>query len=82
MPIKGDLAPLTRNAIAIKFTTISGKRTAQAQAFTDTWKWEDLASIARQGYDVIADIGDQWSDVCGGYADHIYKLPNPTYYLP
>jgi hypothetical protein len=40
------------------------------------------ASIARQGYDVIADVGDQWSDICGGYADHIYKLPNPTYYLP
>ena len=27
-------------------------------------------------------VGDQWSDLQGGYADHVLKLPNPTYYLP
>jgi predicted secreted acid phosphatase len=40
------------------------------------------AAIVAKGYDVLASIGDQWSDVCGGSADHIYKLPNPTYFLP
>ncbi|QAY60567.1 hypothetical protein ET475_11580 [Microbacterium protaetiae] len=34
------------------------------------------------GYDVVLNVGDQWSDLQGGYADHIQKLPNPTYYLP
>jgi len=34
------------------------------------------------GYDVVANLGDQWSDLKGGHADHVVKLPNPTYYLP
>ncbi|MBC9820622.1 HAD family acid phosphatase [Terrabacter sp. MAHUQ-38] len=34
------------------------------------------------GYDIVLNIGDQWSDLQGGYADQSVKLPNPTYYLP
>ena len=34
------------------------------------------------GYDITLNIGDQWSDLQGGYADRAVKLPNPTYYLP
>ena len=30
----------------------------------------------------MLNVGDQWSDLQGGYADRILKLPNPTYYLP
>ncbi|MDQ0990191.1 HAD family acid phosphatase [Streptomyces sp. V3I7] len=33
------------------------------------------------GYDIIADFGDQYSDLDGGYADRTYKLPNPTYFV-
>ena len=34
------------------------------------------------GYDIVLNVGDQWSDLQGGYADRALKLPNPTYYLP
>ena len=34
------------------------------------------------GYDIVLNVGDQWSDLQGGYADQVLKLPNPTYYLP
>ena len=34
------------------------------------------------GYDIVLNVGDQWSDLQGGYADRVLKLPNPTYYLP
>jgi predicted secreted acid phosphatase len=34
------------------------------------------------GYDVVLNVGDQFSDLQGGFADHSLKLPNPTYYLP
>ncbi|HET9392991.1 MAG TPA: HAD family acid phosphatase [Candidatus Rubrimentiphilum sp.] len=40
------------------------------------------AKIASQGYDILESIGDQWSDLRGGHADRIYKLPNPMYFLP
>jgi hypothetical protein len=34
------------------------------------------------GYDIVANFGDQFSDLVGGHADRQVKLPNPTYYLP
>jgi len=34
------------------------------------------------GYDITLNVGDQWSDLQGGYADRSLKLPNPTYSLP
>ncbi|MBV2355144.1 Secreted acid phosphatase [Streptomyces sp. J2-1] len=33
------------------------------------------------GYDIVANFGDQFSDLDGGYADRTYKLPNPTYFV-
>lgn len=38
--------------------------------------------ISAQGYEIIANIGDQDSDLRGGFAERGYKLPNPFYYLP
>ncbi len=38
--------------------------------------------IESQGYDIVANFGDQYSDLTGGYADRTFKLPNPMYYLP
>ncbi|MFC3576138.1 HAD family acid phosphatase [Streptomyces yaanensis] len=37
--------------------------------------------IESLGYDIIANFGDQYSDLDGGYADKTYKLPNPTYFV-
>ena len=34
------------------------------------------------GYTIIANIGDQWSDLAGGYAKRDFKLPDPFYYIP
>jgi hypothetical protein len=31
---------------------------------------------------VVANFGDQFSDLIGGHALAPIKLPNPTYYLP
>ena len=44
-------------------------------------------SLTRQhieslGYDIVANFGDQFSDLKGGFADQTYKIPNPMYYLP
>jgi predicted secreted acid phosphatase len=40
------------------------------------------AKIAALGYDIVASVGDQWSDLRGGYAERLFKLPNPMYFLP
>ena len=39
-------------------------------------------NIAQQGYTIVLTVGDQASDLAGGYAERTFKLPNPVYYLP
>jgi hypothetical protein len=38
--------------------------------------------IESLGYDIVANFGDQFSDLEGGFADRTFKLPNPNYFLP
>jgi HAD superfamily, subfamily IIIB (Acid phosphatase) len=38
--------------------------------------------IESQGYRIIANIGDQYSDLAGGHAKRAFKLANPFYFLP
>lgn len=35
--------------------------------------------VEEEGYTIIANIGDQTSDLSGGYAERTFKLPNPFY---
>jgi predicted secreted acid phosphatase len=35
--------------------------------------------IQQRGFRIIANVGDQQSDLAGGYAERIFKLPNPIY---
>ena len=46
------------------------------------FKQKSRASISKQGYTIIASIGDQYSDILGNYAKRGFKLPNPYYFLP
>lgn len=38
-------------------------------------------AIEAKGYKIVLNIGDQWSDLEGGAAQRVFKLPNPFYYL-
>ena len=38
--------------------------------------------IEAHGYTIIANVGDQWSDLDGGHAERVFKLPNPFYTIP
>jgi hypothetical protein len=31
---------------------------------------------------VVVNLGDQMSDLDGGHAERMYKLPNPFYFVP
>ena len=49
---------------------------------TIQYKSGTRAYIESQGYDIVGNFGDQFSDLEGGYADKAFKMPNPNYYLP
>ncbi len=39
-------------------------------------------AIEAEGYTIIANLGDQLSDLAGGSAERCFKLPNPFYFIP
>jgi len=55
---------------------------ANASCPTIQYKSGTRAYIESQGYDIVGNFGDQFSDLEGGFADKTFKLPNPNYYLP
>jgi hypothetical protein len=46
------------------------------------YKSATRAHIESLGYNIVANFGDQYSDLKGGYADRTFKVPNPNYFLP
>jgi hypothetical protein len=46
------------------------------------FKAPERRKLAEQGYTIIVNMGDQESDLRGGYAEKTFKLPNPVYFLP
>jgi len=46
------------------------------------YKSATRAHIESLGYDIVANFGDQFSDLNGSFADETIKVPNPMYFLP
>lgn len=46
------------------------------------FKAPERKKLVDQGYTIIVNIGDQMSDLDGGFAERTYKLPNPFYFIP
>jgi acid phosphatase len=40
------------------------------------------AAIEDEGYTIVANVGDQPSDLEGGHAERAFLLPNPFYRVP
>ena len=57
------------------YTVPNGARYASATDF----KAPIRAEIERAGYSIIANMGDQPSDLFGGHAERLFLLPNPFY---
>jgi len=49
---------------------------------TVVYKSGARAAIEKQGYKIVANVGDQYSDLAGGHAASAFKLANPFYFLP
>jgi hypothetical protein len=49
---------------------------------TIQYKSETREHIKSLGFDVLADVGDQFSDLKGGFTDRTVKMPNPMYFIP
>jgi predicted secreted acid phosphatase len=54
----------------------------EAPGSHDGWKARTRARIVKRGYRIVANVGDQRSDLDGGSALRTFKLPNPMYVIP
>ena len=45
------------------------------------YKTAQRAKITAQGFTIIANVGDQQSDLDGGYSERVFRLPNPFYFV-
>ncbi len=51
-------------------------------ASVSEYKSTTRAAIEADGYHIIANVGDQPSDLAGGHADRGFLMPNPAYRIP
>lgn len=58
---------------------LRGKRYEVVPA--EVYKTAMRKQLEQNGYDIILNIGDQKSDLIGGYADKTFKLSNPFYFI-
>ena len=79
----GYAAPLDGHLFLKPSTTPSYLHCANPTKCTTTeYKSGTRRYISSQGYTIVADLGDQYSDLEGGDAGYQVKIPNPMYYLP
>jgi predicted secreted acid phosphatase len=78
-------AATERNLQAVGYTGYTGLLMpapgAQYVSAAD-FKAPQRALIEQQGYTIIANIGDQPSDLAGGHSEQTFLLPDPFYRIP
>lgn len=78
--------PTVRNLAAAGITTYAGlilrPDDAPADRSVIPFKSGARQRIAADGYRILVNVGDQESDLAGGWAERTYKLPNPMYLIP
>jgi predicted secreted acid phosphatase len=52
-----------------------------AHPTVEAFKTEERRKLAETGYTIIATVGDQDSDLGGGFAECAFKVPNPFYFI-
>lgn len=75
--------PTYKNLIKEGFTNFDGLylKPKTGKIKTVDYKSGARKEIMEKGYIIIANIGDQYSDLEGGYAVQHFKLPNPMYFV-
>lgn len=65
----------------VKFDTLIVRESNENKMHATEFKSQKRNELVKNGYDIIACIGDQWSDLTGGNTGYKIKLPNYLYLL-
>jgi len=79
-------APTEQELAAAGYAGWNGLYLRTREFYTDPsaipFKTNVRKATTTKGWRILANIGDQYSDLEGGYADTTHKLPNPMYWIP
>lgn len=81
---ENQYAATERNVKAIDcgdFAELICKPDALKRASAATFKAGARERLTKAGWTIVASIGDQQSDLDGGFAEQTFKLPNPFYFI-
>jgi acid phosphatase len=81
---ESDRAGTERNLRQAGYTSFAGLVLLPAGApppSNAAFKSAARRRIAAQGYTIVANLGDQATDLAGGFAERTFKLPNPFYLM-
>jgi len=53
-----------------------------SQETTESFKTSHRRRLSQAGFRILLNLGDQDSDLGGGYSEANFKLPNPLYWVP
>ncbi|XP_027334784.1 stem 28 kDa glycoprotein-like [Abrus precatorius] len=83
--------PVDQKDVTVKNLKLVGYHTWEKLIFKDpsyfgktavTYKSDERKKLETQGYKIIGNIGDQWSDILGtNTGNRTFKLPDPMYYI-
>jgi HAD superfamily, subfamily IIIB (Acid phosphatase) len=79
--IPGVRSQTVANLKSVGYANWSGLSLNPGGLATVPYKSGQRTKIEQQGYRIIANVGDQESDLQGGHADRAFKLPNPFYFI-
>ncbi|MES2695181.1 MAG: HAD family acid phosphatase [Verrucomicrobiota bacterium] len=63
------------------FVALVCKPDAMKSATAATFKAGVRERMTKEGWTIVASVGDQQSDLDGGFAERTFKLPNPFYFI-
>ncbi len=64
------------------WTRLIMRDAASRRLYADQYKTRARARIEAEGYTILANVGDQESDLKGGHAERTFRMPNPFYLIP
>jgi acid phosphatase len=69
-------------AVGYEWTAVILKPNDLSTPSAADFKAPERRKLTEQGWVIVVNVGDQISDLDGGYAERTYKLPNPFYFIP
>ena len=71
-----------RNLRAAGYESWAGLVLRPSSGDRSAFKTSVRRQITQDGYTILANVGDQESDLVGGHAQRTFKIPNPFYEVP